>query len=542
MLLHVPYARFYRALLFHESHETSVVVSVPADIGLTRALAADELAVEVWIKSEYFKDAHVLNVAQYSLHVEHVPCPDRPCLSRSFTIFFSPRGQNYVGTEINACLNAVADEMWYGNVLVIKHNVAGEIINIDEDDISIIEGLVIKYSSQFTLLSAFYKRLFSHPYSLSPMSLSTTPVRVGRTFRIDGNPPEPTPRRSRHQRFLDTFELSDRSPSPELELPDLSSARAVFHARQTILFGNTALVYASAECMARILSHCSFATIVAFSHVDDIAHEHACAAIRTRITKIVRHFLSAPEREKFFDMLGQSNGGLCGSVAMSVVTTGLVLGERERPRDLNVLVPLGEARDWHAYLISIGYDFEEKVAIHEAFHGKVLTMRHFYNEEALSITVSQTTTRSILPALLSSTVTSQMSIITTRHIFCFYPELTSRLVSVRGMHQPLPGTELDIMLRELKLCDSTKDLGFSCGEACPAIWRRTRDLKGVGVFDWEGYSTRLSEQSGNDVGVVHRGTDMLKAFADTRIKWRIGQKCINPLCTFNSLLSPREVL
>ncbi|RDB17859.1 hypothetical protein Hypma_000841 [Hypsizygus marmoreus] len=380
------------------------------------------------------------------------------------------------------------------------------------------------------------------------MSSPTTPVRVGRTFRIFGTPPERTPRRTRRQLALDTLDLPERSPSPHIELPDLSSSHAVFHARQTILFGNTALVYACSELMAKILSHCSIATIVSFSHVDITAREHAQAAIRTRITRVIRRFLNAVEREAFFQKLGESNAGLCGSVAMSVVTTSMIFGERERPRDLNVIVPLGEAREWHTYLISLGYDFEEKVPIHESFHGKILTMRRFWNEEALSVTISQTTTRSILPALLSSTVTSQMSIITTHHLFCFYPDLTSRRISLRGMYQPSPGTELDIMLRELKLCESSKDLGFSCGEACPAVWRRTRDLEGVGVFDWGGYRRTTEIQADEDLraenseAVVRRGVDMVESFADSRIKWRLGLKCFNPRCSFNSLQSARDVL
>ncbi|RDB17860.1 hypothetical protein Hypma_000840 [Hypsizygus marmoreus] len=143
MLLHVPqYSRFYKALLFPESCENTVLVSVPADIGLTRALAADELAAEIWIKSDYFKDAHVVNVAQYSLHIEHVPWPDHPNEARSFTIFFSPR--SYIGAEVNNCLRGMAGELWYGNVLVVKHNFTGEVVNIETEDIPDIEGIVIK--------------------------------------------------------------------------------------------------------------------------------------------------------------------------------------------------------------------------------------------------------------------------------------------------------------------------------------------------------------------------------------------------------------
>ncbi|RDB20564.1 hypothetical protein Hypma_012139 [Hypsizygus marmoreus] len=216
-----------------------------------------------------------------------------------------------------------------------------------------------------------------------------TPPKARRPLTvIGGRQYDPTPRRACRLFAVQMFGVASRSPSPELDLPDLSSPSAIMAARESALFRYAAILFASPECISAILAHCSFATVVAFSHVGSLAREHATAAIRRRITHTIRRFLSAMDRASFFDVLYSTNTGICRSVALAVIATGVEMHGYERPSDINIVTPRGTGARWTQFLVSIGFDLFETVDIDAAYERAVGSVTRFWNADVSSSILS----------------------------------------------------------------------------------------------------------------------------------------------------------
>ncbi|RDB16874.1 hypothetical protein Hypma_002446 [Hypsizygus marmoreus] len=130
---HVPaYPRYYRALFIGDECTESHIVSVPTEPDVAEATDVDELAVERWIPLYTQNAVGIFDVRQVSFKVftkDGVFTNKIEAVSRQPSAFFQDRIKNLV---------------WYGNVLVVKHDSAGHIGDLTEEDKPFAEKIALR--------------------------------------------------------------------------------------------------------------------------------------------------------------------------------------------------------------------------------------------------------------------------------------------------------------------------------------------------------------------------------------------------------------
>jgi len=136
------------------------------------------------------------------------------------------------------------------------------------------------------------------------------------------------------------------------------------------------------------------------------------------------------------------------------------------------------------------------------------------------VTITESSTDSILPVVVSSPLTSMMNIITAHRIYCMYPSLLKRRVSVKGVHSIPASTVLLLKHRGIRIEWSTS-CQDACGEICPAHWRRTKNLTGVESTVWNPFAnTKFTSNIPSWEGEL----------GCANFKWRLGLVCRNRRC------------
>ncbi|RDB16872.1 hypothetical protein Hypma_002444 [Hypsizygus marmoreus] len=259
-------------------------------------------------------------------------------------------------------------------------------------------------------------------------------------------------------------------------------------------------------------------------------------------------FLSNEARATFFYMLSSTKSAIYGHVPFALVSTGMEINE-ELVHDINIAVPRNTLLVWTSYLRSIGYYSQEMVPTPYC-HSRAgdATVRCRRRNRRLSITITQSFTDSVLPIILSSDVTTYMNVITSSHIFAFYPQLTANSTAIGSFEDMAPYRGFTYYRLSMIHAPSTEHWDKPCGEACPGMWRRTRGLPGVGVLKWDCFNVipprrraiaparrKQSATSGVEDGawgdrvpVGRRPSfDAYHEFATSMFKWRIGAQCLN---------------
>ncbi|KAF8055150.1 hypothetical protein FPV67DRAFT_1436544 [Lyophyllum atratum] len=276
------------------------------------------------------------------------------------------------------------------------------------------------------------------------------------------------------------------------------------------------------------MSHCAMASLVAISHVNRVGRDRVREMFRSRLRSLILPFL--PRRaaqEVFFQRLCSTNSAICGSIPFFLCNPLLPFWQFP-PRDLNILTPNGGAVAWMRTLDEIGLVTGTMVVnVDRAFTSHVHSAVRYWTSNDTSFLIVESSSASVVPILLSSTLTSQINMLTSSKLYCFYPYLAASKISVGGAYTPSYKDITYVRKRGYAYTRSTTSWSMPCGSGCGAVWRRTRLLNGIATFAWGGYFGTM-DISPNMIGGEEDGIEG-KCY-----KWRIGLGiCYNRLCPFS---------
>ncbi|KAK0435095.1 uncharacterized protein EV420DRAFT_1653470 [Desarmillaria tabescens] len=179
--------------------------------------------------------------------------------------------------------------------------------------------------------------------------------------------------------------------------------------------------------------------------------------VQRRTKAAVANFVHADDLSAFFAVLDKTDSAIGGSTALSVITPHC----NWKPHDLNVMAPQDSSGRWLAFFRHHGYQGQEiclgelgeyehprypvlqgtvahavylfqhdkiKVQGFTALRESILT--EFQNDIVLIISNSN----SCMTPIIGAQTTSQMNAVTSSHIYCLYPSLTTQSIALRGYY------------------------------------------------------------------------------------------------------------
>ncbi|KAJ7603340.1 hypothetical protein DFH06DRAFT_1350286 [Mycena polygramma] len=180
--------------------------------------------------------------------------------------------------------------------------------------------------------------------------------------------------------------------------------------------------------------------LVTFSHTCVLAQK----LVRERVIRRFIRFSCAnfPTEHVAYllNTIDVSGAAVVGSAALFTLANDWIHPQDDLPRDLNIITPRGTTSVWTAMFtgmatgtLTITRDSPPFLPRHSSTMNQVY-LYHIWltNTQSMSITVSESRTRSILGPLLSSEYTHQMVAVTSRYVVCAFPD-TYRGVGARSM-------------------------------------------------------------------------------------------------------------
>ncbi|KAF8067619.1 hypothetical protein FPV67DRAFT_1449256 [Lyophyllum atratum] len=134
MFSHRPsYCTFYSAVL------------VDADCKIGALKNVHHLAIEYWVQTASLVDELFVDFAQSSAYVDYIPSQPLLDMAGGFTLFFSPQASFClrVGQINTFVFHHLCEKIWYGNILVVKHDDQGFTAEVNTSDLAMIENIVI---------------------------------------------------------------------------------------------------------------------------------------------------------------------------------------------------------------------------------------------------------------------------------------------------------------------------------------------------------------------------------------------------------------
>ncbi len=138
--------------------------------------------------------------------------------------------------------------------------------------------------------------------------------------------------------------------------------------------------------------------------------------------------------------------------------------------------------------------------------------------------------------IIGAQTTSQMNAVTSSHIYCLYPSLTSERVALRGYYADpadkysptllLPDRRDQLAKQSIIYHESSSQLNQKCGLSCGDIERTLFGWRGVGILQWGGYlDSKRSEVSLLPENTLH-------------LAWQLGEWCDNLHCDMGRVILP----
>nr|GAT51202.1 predicted protein [Mycena chlorophos] len=456
---HEPaFTKFFTGLLFPTSGEP-VFVEIPLRLGCREANSPYDLDVLWWLGVGGGPEASSVDQDATSLTLNYWPLDDPKPLKRSYTVFCVPQGLADLTTAnasqpVNYLVNGLTDlsgRGWRGNLLVTRS--AAHF------------GTKNKYEMGVT--------------NMSERDILAIPI----------NPP--------------LIPSSRMSPFSELPL----------------------------ALLLDIIRQADWRDVVALSHTCKILRRTTKRCVAQCIASRIGRILLGPASEcglririatPLLKLLDNTHAGIVGSIPLAILTLSHKEDHTTDINNLNILVPIQYAGVWYRFLIeSLGFSWcvvdRLLTLTDQALRSPARRLRNEYRDHIrsfalfhrgdMTISISGTATRSLLPTLFAGRLTSQMNIITKNHIYCFYPKLTVEKKALPGwctrsipayfqahvVNAPPP------LNGRVAVLPSSSSLDRPCGGECPRVWRLVQGLDGVGTFNFAdeegvttiGQSTRL---------------------------------------------------
>ncbi|RDB16710.1 hypothetical protein Hypma_002450 [Hypsizygus marmoreus] len=262
--------------------------------------------------------------------------------------------------------------------------------------------------------------------------------------------------------------------------------------------------YSMTDCMLEIMEFCKWSSLVALSHVDRTGRD------RARLLTVLTS-------------LDKTGAMILGTVPWAV--TAEKLNDIHLPREMQIVTPSGTFATWAECLLQIGYCMVDDGGIlsYDPYVRRVTAFWRF--RAGVSILIIEARKPSIFEAVFNLGLTSEMMVLDTSRLYSFYPQLQNKEITLSAFRRPSPLTIKWWTDRAFKHHETTSRFTHTCGYACPAIWRYTDGMKGIGEFAWGGID--------NDKDFEGNMGDSLRV-SSLRLKWRIGIHCVNEHCQYNS--------
>jgi len=137
---------------------------------------------------------------------------------------------------------------------------------------------------------------------------------------------------------------------------------------------------------------------------------------------------------------------------------------------------------------------------------------------------------STLPVLLSMRNSADYCVLTSSHLYNFYPRTTGRRVNLISRTNTGGHSHTKKYMVGLRSHRSTSGWSEPCGEVCPVRIRQTDRLSGLCILKWDGMTPTDEANSPGDF--EPEGT-----FGEARYKWSLGTFCANAFCPNNGRTS-----
>lgn len=258
------------------------------------------------------------------------------------------------------------------------------------------------------------------------------------------------------------------------------------------------------------MSHMSLEELRVISATHTCARIIAKTTLRGRYNKCINSFVGKDGMGLNAALL-ESGSVIVGSAARYILSAPCIW----RPRDLNILVPIGNQSIVSAFLES-----KQFVRL-EGFPYTPIHTNSFvrYQRSLLIVTIEESLTDSIFPVLLSKLDTSLAMIVTPYGFIDFYPLLSSAGVRLCNRHRTTIERDAKTFNMGFTTAASTIAWQAPCGSACPRINRRICFLEDAEFMDWT-------------EGVAVIGSDKIQELASrSHFKWRLGGLCFNTHCS-----------
>ena len=303
--------------------------------------------------------------------------------------------------------------------------------------------------------------------------------------------------------------------------------------------------------MYLVSAQCSWKDLVSMIHTNKDLREAVFFLIRTRIKMFISPFVPVDKIGKFFDLMDDSNAAIFGGVVRCIMSTTSDIYRVVTPDHLDLVVPsiigsISRFRRWIRFLATIGYkellscdadeDLPSCVRWSVLSNVRLLSVSHPFQpfnsldflsilkDSNMTLTLIESNGPNILPVILQAPHTSSLNILTSTRFYCFYPTLFASREGIRMKHWPIrfysPFSHFNFGLRIYRTTSIWIDA--PCGDACPSLWRRTKDLPGVGLVRWGTLNGNL------DLG--NKTPSKSDGFEKICFLWKIDGRCINPLC------------
>ncbi|RDB19173.1 hypothetical protein Hypma_014208 [Hypsizygus marmoreus] len=290
-------------------------------------------------------------------------------------------------------------------------------------------------------------------------------------------------------------------------------------------YSNCTDLYSVTDCFLHVLDFCDWATLVAISHTNQGARDNVHRVFREKLTRVVSRLLENWQFRAIFRQLDVTGAMIVGPIPWSVMTIDVDTPDHNLPNDINIVTPIYTFQSWVNLLQYIGYCLVDGSNLPNMGITIGNAKRFWSPSQSSSILIIESCSPSILSPVLSLPFTSEMSLISTSRLYCFYPSLVKENMTLSGFRYTSDDEIARWTSRGVKHFYSTYEWKKACGSACPAIWRCTEGLLGVGEFAWGGME--------NDKDIDgNMGSSAVLSL--TQFKWRIGICCVNKHCQFRT--------
>lgn len=321
----------------------------------------------------------------------------------------------------------------------------------------------------------------------------------------------PMRNKSSYSAFEESLRRSPRKHAQDLPIPPPSSQ----------------LFFDVHDVMFLVAGQCSWKDLVALIHTNRVLRRVVFHFIRTRIKIFISPFIPNDKIGIFFNLMDDCNAAVFGGIVRCIMSTTCSVYRLVAPNTMDLVVPstvngISKFRRWMRLLIALGY---KEVVSCDASEDLPSCVRWtiLSNDGRMTISLIESKGPSILPVILQAPHTSSFNILTSTRFYCLYPALFANSEGIRMKHflsDNTPFSHFNFGLRVYRTASIWDEA--PCGNACPSLWRSTKNLSGVGTVRWGTINGSL------DLG--DKSPSKSDGFENVNVLWKIDGRCINSLC------------